>query len=297
MVVCIAPVGDRIVSHDGSGHGARWVVSVFAGRPGMMTRMDGRTDGRIDGRTDGQSEIDRDADEDAEVAEGVNGTRNGAADAASRSRLVRFGAIGAVAIVVVVAGYLLGTWFASDPSGPPENLQLDLVASTDWSTGVRVARDQHDGVTAELVVAVAGESGRCVGIRSSGAGEPAALRCSRDGFLNAWEDPTSSPRTLSEHFGFLDEVPIRRGEGWSVALAGAVSPRVVRVTAQFGDGAQYSFVTRNDGGWFVAVLPDVVADPAADTGRLVNPPVALELFDVEGTRITIIDLTVPPEIL
>ena len=56
-------------------------------------------------------------------------------------------------------------------------------------------------------------------------------------------------------------------------------------------------MTRNDGGWFVAVLPASVADPDVDTGELLNGPVELDLYDVEGNRITVIDLTQPPEFL
>jgi hypothetical protein len=218
------------------------------------------------------------------------------------SRALRRAWIGIALVAVALAGLLVGTGFdlgsltGDDDVEPDPVAGLDGLEDVDWATGVPVASDERAGAGADLVLADAGGDARCAGIRTDPAAAPTPVRCALDGFVNAWDDPAWRPTTLSEHFGFLDDVAIRDGDVWSVALAGAVSPEIVRVTAHLADGGEYSFVTRNPGGWFVVVLPDSIADPDIGTGELVNPPVALDLYDDVGSRITVIDLTAPPQL-
>ena len=241
---------------------------------------------------------EHDGDEEGAATDGVDATHD-AADGGS-SRALRRAWFGVAVLAVAMAGLLVGTGFdlgslSGDDDEPGPTAGLDEI---DWSTGIVVASDEHDGVGAELVLALGGDDARCVGVRTAPADEPEAVRCGLDGFINRWDDPDATATVLSDHFGFLDEVVVANDDGrWTNALAGAVSPRTVRVTAHFGDGGEYSFVTRNDGGWFVAVLPESVTDPDVDTGELVNGPVELDLYDAEGNRITVIDLTQPPEFL
>jgi hypothetical protein len=141
-------------------------------------------------------------------------------------------------------------------------------------------------VSVEVAPAL-GEAGTCVRVRL--AAEVVEQRCV-DGPLNPWDDPDFEIVRLDDHFGTLQEHAVRIADGWVVALTGAVHPDVTRVTVHFGDGAQYSFVTRNEGGWFATVLPTDVADPSVDDGHLVNAPIRLELFDAEGTRVASVDL-------
>lgn len=221
-------------------------------------------------------------------------------DADDSSRALRWAWLGVALVAVAMAGLLVGTGFdlGSLFGGDDEPDPLAGLDEIDWSTGVVVAADEHDGAGAELVLALGGDDARCVGVRTEPTDEPEAVRCGLDGFINRWEDPDASVTVLSDHFGFLDEVVVSNDDDtWTNVLAGAVSPRVVRVTAHLGDGGEYSFVTRNDGGWFVVVLPDSITDPDVDTGELVNGPVELDLYDAEGNRITVIDLTQPPEFL
>lgn len=162
-------------------------------------------------------------------------------------------------------------------------------ADGDWARAEIVAVDDDGQVAARVEIAPALDgSGRCVRVLL--AGEVGGARCAGDR-LNAWDDPAFELRRNEQYFGSLVEHAARVDGGWAVALSGAVHPDVVRVTAHFGDGSQYSFVTRSTGGWFVTVLPDDVADPAVADGRLVNAPVRLELFDAEGTRVASVDLT------
>ena len=216
-----------------------------------------------------------------------------------RSRALRWAWLGVALVAVALAGLLVGTGFdlgslgAGDDDAEPDPLAgLDEI---DWSTGLVVAADEHDGAGAELVLALGGGDARCVGIRTEPDETPTPVRCGLDGSINRWDDPDNGITVLSDHFGFLDAVVVDDGDGWTNVLAGAVSPDTVRVTVHLGDGAEYSFVTRNPGGWFVAVLPRAVADPDVDTGALMNGPVALDLYDASGSRITVIDLTRPPE--
>jgi hypothetical protein len=172
-------------------------------------------------------------------------------------------------------------WFGDD----------EPVVRGDWAIGDAVAADTDDaaGVVASVEVAPAlGEDGRCVRIRL--ADEVVEERCS-EGPLNPWDDPDFDIVRLGDHFGSFHEHAVRTDEGWVVALSGAVHPDVIRVTVHFGDGAQYSFVTRNEGGWFVTLVPPDVADPSFEDGRLVNAPLRLELFDDEGARVASVDLS------
>ena len=222
------------------------------------------------------------------------------ADDAGSSQALRWAWLGVALVAVAMAGLLVGTGFdlGSLFGGDDEPDPLAGLDEIDWSTGVVVAADEHDGAGAEMVLALGEGDSRCVGIRTDPTDEPEAVRCGLDGFINRWEDPEAGVTVLSDHFGFLDEVVVPNDDGtWTNVLAGAVSPRTIRVTAHLGDGDEYSFVTRNNGGWFVAVLPESVADPDLETGELVNGPVELDLYDAEGNRITVIDLTRPPEIL
>lgn len=169
----------------------------------------------------------------------------------------------------------------------------------DWAAAVAVATDvEHVGadaggdtpeVTVEAVVEVAPAldgDGRCVRVRFGPRPAPdtVAERCAA-GPLQPWEAPDAEVVRLADYFGSIDEHAVEVAGRWVVALSGAVHPDVRRVTAHFADGAQYSFVTLDPGGWFVVVLPDDVADPSREDGRLVNPPVRLELVDAEGTRV------------
>lgn len=203
----------------------------------------------------------------------------------------RRAAIALGAFVVAALAFLAGTgwdvgvvtdWFVGDD--PPTR--------GDWAAGDAVAADTDSaaGVVASVEVAPAfGSDGDCVRVRL--ADEVVGQRCA-DGPLNPWDDPDFEIVRLDDYFGWFDEHSVRAADGWVVALSGAVHPDVARVTVHFGDGAEYSFVTRNPGGWFVVVLPADVADPSIDDGRLVNRPVRLELFDAEGTRVSSVDLPV-----
>lgn len=160
----------------------------------------------------------------------------------------------------------------------------------DWAVGEAVAADTDPdaGVVAAVEVAPAlGDDGSCVRVRL--ATEIVSERCT-DGPLVPWDDPDFEIVRLDDYFGSFAEHAVRVDDGWVVTLHGAVHPAVIRVTAHFGDGAQYSFVTRNPSGWFVTVLPDDVADPSSEDGRLVNRPVRLELFDDAGSRVASVDL-------
>lgn len=199
-------------------------------------------------------------------------------------------ALGAVALAAL--SFLAGSggdlgWIGGDPAPGGEAVVID--AGGDWRRADVVAVDDDGRVRAAVEVAPAVEGdGRCVRVLL--AGRLAGARCSA-GLLNPWDDPGFEVQRLEQYFGSVHEYAAKVDDGWTVALTGAVHPDVVRVTAHFGDGSQYSFVTRNPGGWFVAVLPDEVADPAVGDGRLVNTPVRLELFDAEGTRLASADLT------
>lgn len=198
--------------------------------------------------------------------------------------------IALAAAVLAVGSFLAGAggdlpWSTDDgdESGDADE------AGGDWPRGEVVAVDDDGGVGASVEVAPAVDGdGRCVRVLL--AGRVAGSRCSA-GLLNPWDDPQFDVQRLDQYFGSLYEYAVELDDTWTVSLAGAVHPDVVRVTAHFGDGSQYSFVTRNPGGWFVTVLPADVADPAVEDGRLVNAPVRLELFDADGTRIASVDLS------
>lgn len=175
-------------------------------------------------------------------------------------------------------------WFGGD----------DRVVRGDWANGVVVAADTATdtdadaGVVAAVEVAAAlGAEGECVRVR---LGDQVVEERCADGPLNRWDAADFAIVRLDDYFGEFAEHAVRTETGWVVAVVGAVHPDVTRVTVHFGDGAEYSFVTRNPGGWFATVLPADVADPSATDGRLVNVPVRLELFGVEGTRLASVDL-------
>ena len=201
-----------------------------------------------------------------------------------RKVLIAFGAF-AIAGLAFLAGSgwdvgVVTDWFGDEE--PP--------ARGDWAVGEAVAADTDDtaGVVASVEVAPAlGESGNCVRVRL--ADEVVEQRCV-DGPLNPWDEPDFEIVRLDDHFGSFQEHAVRTAAGWVVALTGAVHPSVTRVTVHFGDGAEYSFVTRDAGGWFATVLPADLADPSADDGHLVNAPIRLELFDAAGTRVASVDL-------
>ena len=216
------------------------------------------------------------------------------------STVLRWAWFGVAVVAVALAGLLVGTGFdlGSLTGGDEEPDPLAGFEEIDWSTGVVVATDDGSGV--DLVVASPGSASgggpRCVGIRSDPNEPPTAIRCGVDRLVDRWEDPDGGITVLDDHFGFLDPVVVANDDGgWANLLAGAVSPQTVRVTAHLADGGEYSFVTRNEGGWFVVLVPDSIADPEVATGELVNGAVALDLYDVEGNRMTVIDLTQPPE--
>lgn len=219
---------------------------------------------------------------------GVDGTEHEAGETGSwstrRKVLITLGAVLVAALSFLAGsrddlGWLMGG--SDDESAAPDE-------GGDWNRADEVAVDDDGRVRASVEVAPATDGdGRCVRVLM--AGEVAGARCS-DGPLNPWDAPDFEVRRLDQYFGSLYQYAARTDDGWTVALTGAVHPEVVRVTAHFGDGTQYSFVTRNAGGWFVTVLPEDVADPAVQDGRLVNAPARLELFDAEGTRIASVDL-------
>lgn len=171
----------------------------------------------------------------------------------------------------------------------------DGAIRADWAAAAPVASDVErvgegaGAVTVEAVVEVAPAlegDGRCVRVRLGPrpAGDTVVQRCA-PATLYPWDAPDAEVVRLTDYFGSIDEHAVEVAGRWVVALSGAVHPDIRRVTAHFADGAQYSFVTLDPGGWFVVLLPDDVADPAREDGRLVNPPVRLELFDAEGTRV------------
>jgi len=198
--------------------------------------------------------------------------------------------IALVVVAAAVVSFVAGSggdvgwlWDGSEEETAPTD------ADGDWARAEIVAVDDDDRTAASVEVAPAADGdGRCIRVLLAGA--VAGARCV-PGSLNPWDDPDFRVERLDQYFGSLFEYAAEVDGGWVVALAGAVHPDVVRVTAHFGDGTAYSFVTRNPGGWFVTLLPADVADPAVEDGRLVNAPVRLELFDVEGTRIASVDLT------
>lgn len=217
----------------------------------------------------------------------ANDTTNDTAPWSTRRKLgIVLGAV-AVAFAAFLAGSGgdLGRLTGGDDAASDDRDGAD----GDWERAEIVAVDDDGQVGARVEIAPALDgTGRCVRVLL--AGEVGGARCS-EAPLNAWDDPAFELRRNEQYFESLVEHAASVDGRWAVALSGAVHPDVVRVTAHFGDGSQYSFVTRNAGGWFVTVLPDDVADPAVADGRLVNAPIRLELFDVEGTRVAVVDLT------
>lgn len=191
-------------------------------------------------------------------------------------------ALGAVALAG--AAFLAGSggevgWLGDGAAPEPAD------GDADWGLAETVAVDDDGAVVATVELAPANH-GRCLRVRIDAA--VGAAHCGPQ-LATPWDDPEFEVERVDQYFGALFEHAAEVDGRWTVALSGAVHPAVVRVTAHFGDGRQYSFVTRNPGGWFVTVLPDDVADPAVADGRLVNAPARLELFDAEGTRLATVD--------
>ena len=192
-------------------------------------------------------------------------------------------------VMVTIVSYLAGSgWDLGALTGGADGIDDGSGLVGEWASAETVAVDDDGAVRAAVEVAPSGAAdGACVRVRLGD--DVVAQRCST-GALLPWDAPDFAIVRLDDYFGSIEEHAIAVDGTWVVALSGAVHPDVIRVTAHFGDGVQYSFVTRNEGGWFVAVLPDDVADPSAADGRLVNAPVRLELFDVDGTRVASVDL-------
>lgn len=216
--------------------------------------------------------------------DGERATGEGTPWSTRRKILIALGAV-----VLATVSFVAGTggdlgWIGDGADEEP----VLTDAGGDWQRGQVVAVDDDGrvGAAVEVAPAIDGD-GRCVRVLLGA--EVAGERCRA--VLNSWDEPEFEVERLDQYFGSLFEYAVEVDGGWSVALTGAVHPDVVRVTAHFGDGTEYSFVTRNPGGWFVTVLPADVADPAVEDGRLVNAPVRLELFDAQGTRIASVDLS------
>lgn len=193
--------------------------------------------------------------------------------------------VAAAAIALAALAFLAGSGTLSVPFGGGGTIDVT------WVDADVVAADEDGDVRAQVMLAEADEGG-CVRV-SVADGDSSVVSDARCGDpLSPWDDPDFAVVRLDDYFGSLGQYPLPRTDGsWRVALAGSVHPDVVRVTAHLGDGTEYSFVTRNPGGWFVALVPVDVADPAVATGLLVNAPVRLELFDADGTRVASVDLT------
>ena len=202
-------------------------------------------------------------------------------DATRSWSATRRATIAVAALAIAVLSFLAGTgWKFGVITDWLDDPERTTRVEGDWAAGEVVASDTDAGVVASVEIApsVDGRE-RCVRVRV-GAREFGA-RCSAEPLV-PWDDPDFRIVRLADYFGFFDEHAVRTDSGWVVALSGAVHPDVIRVTAHLGDGGQYSFVTRNPGGWFVVMLPDDVADPDVDDGHLVNSPVLLEFFARRG---------------
>lgn len=220
-------------------------------------------------------------------------------EGSGRSTLLSALVIGAVVIVVALAGLAAG---GLPPGELSERLwgSGDADAQLDLDLAVPVESDALDAYGVELWIGPEQDGGKvCAVVRTNwpGAGtgsegvadsEP---RCVEQ--MLPWSAEDFDIRTNSQYFGWLDETPIGSlDDGFgAVGLTGAVHPEVTAVTAFFGDGAQYSFSPRRPDGWFAVVLPEQVADIDRSDGRLVNGLISLELFANDGSRLTTIDTT------
>ena len=159
---------------------------------------------------------------------------------------------------------------------------------------VVVASDASERARVEVLVAPTDRGpGQCIVIRtdwlgrtsdgSTGLGDQ-RVRCWFDGPIVDWHAPEFRIVRPSDRFGLLVEAPIGLVgvDGRSVALVGVVYEDVESITADFGDGAQYTFRIVTDDGWFAVILPDAIADIDQFTGMLVNELVSLKLVDREG---------------
>lgn len=156
---------------------------------------------------------------------------------------------------------------ASDSAGPA-SIEV-LLAPTDRGRGeCIVIRTDWRGPTPDGSTGVAGQQ----------------VRCSFDGPMVGFADPEFRILRPADRFGLLIEVPIGppAGGAGSVALVGAVYEDVESITADFGDGAQYTFNVVSDDGWFAVVLPAGVVDVDRFDGTLVNRVASLKLIDLDG---------------
>ncbi len=157
-----------------------------------------------------------------------------------------------------------------------------------------VATDSSPAHAVEVLLAPTDRgSGECMLVRASrpdgavdGPASPLS-ECWFDGPATAWSRPDFRIVRPSDHFGFVTEVALGTiAEQPAVVLVGAVHPKIGAITAEFGDGAQYTFNLTTDDGWFAVILPDGVADIDRVDGTLVNSVVSLELVDGEGRVVT-----------
>lgn len=217
---------------------------------------------------------------DPESAEAASDAPSDAGRRTGRTIALAVAAVAVAALAFLAGSGAFDGWFDADAPGEVR-----------WEDALAVAGDESDGVLAQVLVVDDGDrSCARVSLGDRTLVVVSQARCAEH--LTPWDDPDFRIVRLDDYFGSFGQYPVQRSDGsWRVALAGSVHPDVVRVTAHFGDGGQYSFVTRNPDGWFVALVPVEVADPDRATGYLVNAPVRLELFDGDGTRVASVDLT------
>ncbi len=164
----------------------------------------------------------------------------------------------------------------------------------DWERARPVASDSTAtaGVDVSLVPTDRGQ-GECIVIEHRLAGD-------HSGRIERGDEPTSAvlvrrsggrlersriPADQAERpIRFPDRGPIGPigDPNAAVALVGAVFPDVVSITADFGDGAEYTFNVVSADGWFAAILPGGVPTSTSVDGTLVNEVVELKLIDIEG---------------
>jgi len=218
------------------------------------------------------------------------------ADDGRRSGLRRPQQLGIALILIVVAVLGLVAGDGVSPSDAKEAVLQRLYGDPEPQIDRArvVASDSSETSRIEVSVAPTDRGpGQCVVIRtdwtgrtpdgSTGFGDQ-ALRCWFDGPIVEWYDPNFRMVRPSDRFGLLIEAPIGPvgADRGSVALVGVVHHDVDTITADFGDGAQYTFKIVTDDGWFAVILPDAVADLDQIDGTLVNKVVSLKLIDQEG---------------
>ncbi len=211
------------------------------------------------------------------------------------ARRARRWTIAVVAVVVSLAGLMTGAgWSPTDVvdaigdlwSGDPE---IDAGAARP------VAFDEAAGIRVELWwgPTIDGD-GECRFVRTLSAISGSVddeVRCG-EGPMLPWRDPEFELVATSQYFRFVDETTIGSSESGfeAVAIGGAVHPEITAISANFGDGATYSFVPDPIDGWFAVLLPAAIADIDRERGGLVNVLVELELFDQDGRTRTTVDV-------